>query len=734
MQAIKLFFFIVLVFTAELFAIEKQEKTVQIIADRIEQNGSLISAHKNVLIFSPNYYITAGKAIYDRNNSTIELFDKVSVIKDDTQTLISKYAFLDLKKEIDSITPILLLDKKSKIWINAKKIEKNKDYNEITDATLSSCECENPAWSIGFSSGDFNQSKEWINTYNNTVYIKNIPAWYFLIPAAPFISTPNLIMGALLVKSPYFGFPTSKKRGSGLLIPKLGYSQKEGWFYMQPIYYAPSESYDFEYIPQIRERRGYGHELIFRLADSPYSKLTIDGGRFYENKTYFEEENLINRYHEGWSVEYDRSKLFTSDSDSSDGLYIKYHDMSDVEYATTKYNYNDDGITTTIDKLLHSQAKYYYNNQYFHFNMGSDYYNDITKVNNKETTQVIPFSQIHQYSQNLFFEKLRFSADVKQTRNTRDEGIAADVIDITVPVSYSQYFFNKFLLAGIEKSMIISKIEYKNNTNNYKDGLLMRSNDSIYFDIDLIKPYDAFFHTINFNTKFTKVNYHKTQGDLYGLTNNSADDLILFPYTKEQDNIDIALNQNFFGKETKKQYLSHKIRQKIIYDTNRTATLDNLENEIVVRFPYTTFSNKLLYNHDDDMVIESLYALRLAKGNHYLHADYSYSLDKNSDTNSYKDGESHKSVVGSIGTKVLKYYTLRYKEQYNITDHISTVKEYGLKIDHKCWALDFVLTDSLVASATDNNKAIRQDVIYVTYTLKPLVAFKQKYVQKEREE
>lgn len=732
MHKFKLLFFFIVGLTT-LFAQNKPDApTVQILADSIEQNGSLITAQKDVLIFSPSYYITAQKVVFDRNKSTIELFDKVSILKKGDKTLVSNYAYLNLENEVNRVSPILLVDKKSNIWINAKDVEKNKTFHTINDATISSCEFDNPAWSIGFSHGDYNTSSEWINTYNNTLYIKGIPAWYFLLPAIPYTSAPNLLLAFAVTKSPYFGFPTNTDRRSGLLVPKIGYSNNEGWFYMQPFYYAPQENFDFEYTPQYRKERGYGHELRFRLADSPYSSLLIESGIFYEFDKYFNKNNLINNKHYGWNLQYQRDKLF-SKNNSSDGLYLKAHSMNDVDYLTTSYYFkNNSSSDNSIDKLLKSEVKYFFDTQYYHFNFGFDNYNDISKSNNDDVMQVQPYSNLHQYSQEVFFDGLEFSSTLSQENNTRELGVGANIVNFNLPIKYSRYTLNNYLLFGLKKEFDLSAIDYTNDSKP-NDALLVSSSDSLYLDTDLLKSYSNLTHTLNFNLTFTKENIHKTKGDIFGINSNDQT-ISIFPYYKKDDSVNLMLNQSLFGNDSKEQYISHKLSQTVTFDKNQTSNLENLENQFLLKLPYSTFSNKVLYNHDDKIFVSSQVALNIKKDQHYLNVDYSYSIDKNETTDSYKNGEKHKSIVASIGTKVLKYYTISYKEQYDLIDHISTIKEYGFSMDRKCWGLDVVLADSLVASASDRGKAIRQNIIYVTYTLKPITSLKQTYIQNEREE
>ena len=72
-----------------------------------------------------------------------------------------------------------------------------------------------------------------------------------------------------------------------MLLPTLGYSQDEGLYYSQPIYFAPAHNYDIELIPQVRTLRGNGAYVYYRYADSPDSMLRIKSGIFQEKMIIF---------------------------------------------------------------------------------------------------------------------------------------------------------------------------------------------------------------------------------------------------------------------------------------------------------------------------------------------------------------------------------------------------------------------------------------------------------------
>ncbi|WP_419676136.1 LPS-assembly protein LptD [Aliarcobacter butzleri] len=276
--------------SALLQAQEINNEKFQLIAKDIDSKDKVITAVGDVVIYSPTYYLSADKIIFDQDNETFELFDNVLIIKDNNIQTQSNYAFVDLKNDVSKQYPTFLYENSSNIWVNTKESNKNKELVDLESSIISSCDCEDPVWSIRASSMDYDTEKMWINTYNSRLYVKDVPVFY----------------------TPYFGFPTDTTRRTGLLIPTIGYSGGEGFRYSQPIFFAPADNYDFELIPQIRTNRGEGAYGIYRYADSPDSMLKIKTGYFNEKSSYMEEEGLKNSEDYGADLEYSRRNLYAT--------------------------------------------------------------------------------------------------------------------------------------------------------------------------------------------------------------------------------------------------------------------------------------------------------------------------------------------------------------------------------------------------------------------------------------
>ena len=321
-----------LITSSLLFSQELKNEKFQLVAKDITSKENIVVAVGNVVIFSPTYYLSADKIIFDKEKETFELFDNVLIIKDNNIQTQSNYAFIDLKTDSFNQNPLFLYEDSNKIWVNSKSSQKQSDVVELDSSIISSCDCLDPIWSIRASSADYDTKDKWMNAYNPRLYIKNFPVLY----------------------SPYIGFPTDTTRRTGLLLPTIGYSKTEGMFYSQPIFIAPAQNYDVELVPQVRTQRGYGSYAYYRYADSANSILNIKTGMFKEYEDYQLENELPNDLHYGADLDYSRTNIFSTNN-SDDGLFTSLNYLNDIEYVTLE----EDDVESTTDKKVESKINYF---------------------------------------------------------------------------------------------------------------------------------------------------------------------------------------------------------------------------------------------------------------------------------------------------------------------------------------------------------------------------------------
>lgn len=691
---------------------ELNMEKLQLVAKDVDTKNNIITAVGDVVAYSPTYYLSSDKMVYDKDREILELFDNVLIIKDNKIQTQSNYAYVDMKNDIINQDPVFLMDNSSNIWSNSKEANKDKDLITLENSILSSCDCIDPIWSIRSSSSDYDTEAMWMNTYNPRLYIKNVPVFYL----------------------PYFGFPTDTTRRTGLLLPTIGYSSSEGFLYSQPIFIAPADNYDIELIPQIRTQRGYGSYANFRYADSPDSMLNLKTGYFKEFNNYRKEEKLENSEHYGLDIDYERKNIFSTKKEHQDGVFTSIRYLNDIEYIILK---EDDGNLGT-DKKVESKVNYFYNTPEYYGGVYGKYYIDASKKSNANTLQELPQVQFHSYNKELFLENLIYSIDTKAQNFTRKEGLNAKIYDITVPISYTKNILDDYMYLGVENRTILTQYDYSNSLYNnlrYEDGTLIQNRTSFIVGTDLIKPYSDYIHTLNLNASYDIPENLRKDGDLYNITVKENqplkyDELSVFPTLQEQKTIKLSLNQSIYDKENLKQFINHKMSQSILYNSVDEPKFQDLDNYVKINHDYGSLSGKVVYNMDDNKVVEGSFDNSLSYEDLTFSAGYYYSKKTNNEFNTRDDLESYRL---STSYKLAKDYSIKYYENYDLQEKTRNRQGIGLNIDDSCWNLDLLLEKEITprsryVESTRSYDSYEQTIVYAVLMLKPIGGIRQKSI------
>ena len=714
-------------FLIQVNAQELNTEKLQLVAKDVDTKNNIITATGDVVAYSPTYYLSSDKMIYDKDKEILELFDNVLIIKDNKIQTQSNYAYVDMKNDIINQDPVFLMDNSSNIWSNSKEANKDKDLITLEDSILSSCDCIDPIWSIRSSSSDYDTEAMWMNTYNPRLYIKNVPVFYL----------------------PYFGFPTDTTRRTGLLLPTMGYSSSEGFLYSQPIFIAPADNYDIELIPQIRTQRGYGSYANFRYADSPDSMLNVKTGYFKEFDNYRSKEQLENSEHYGLDIDYERKNIFAKNKEHQDGVFTSIRYLNDIEYITLKEE--DDNLWT--DKKVESKVNYFYNTPEYYGGVYGKYYKEVgtekigntdksRQKSNKNTLQELPQVQFHSYNKELFLENLIYSIDAKAQNLTREEGLSAKIYDITVPLSYSMNILDDYMYVGVDNRTILSRYEYSNNSNNnlkYENGALLQNITSFKVGADLIKPYEDYIHTVSLSASYDIPENIKEDGDLYGINvdkyvpsknrGSKSEFLSVFPTYQDSKTINLKLNHSLYDKENLKQFINHKMSQSIMYDSMDEPKLQDFDNYVKINHDFGSISGRVTYNMEDDKIVEKSIDNSFTYENFTFTAGYHNTVstdnDNNKEFNTRTDLESYRL---STSYKLAKDYSAKFYTNYDLEKKLRNRQGIGLNIDDSCWNLDLLLEKEITPrSSTINSNSHEQTIVYAVLMLKPIGGIRQKY-------
>jgi lipopolysaccharide assembly outer membrane protein LptD (OstA) len=189
-----------------------------------DQEANTLTARGGVTLKRGDTTLTADEVVYDRTRGIAEARGHV-VLTDPQATTEGDFAHLNLDDEsgwFDNATADL---QPSGYTVRGARIEKQGGpLYSVARGVFTTCRCgglEGPSWSIAGAKTDV-KLQGWGLVRRATFLVKDVPVFWL----------------------PYLPFPASTNRESGFLMPRLGYSNRRGFQYEQPFFWAISKSTD----------------------------------------------------------------------------------------------------------------------------------------------------------------------------------------------------------------------------------------------------------------------------------------------------------------------------------------------------------------------------------------------------------------------------------------------------------------------------------------------------------
>lgn len=666
--------FKILFLVSFLFLTCSANDNVEVLAKNVTKNGDIVHAKDEVVLYSNEYVITADEAFYNTKNSDLELLGNITILDGVEYSSMSGKAEINLNDNTGRMIPFFMYMPQSDLWMQCKEGLFDAQSYIAKKAITSSCEVQNPDWKMSFSTGRYDKQSKFLHLYNTLFYIKDVPVFYL----------------------PYFSFSTDKTRRSGLLRPKYGLSKDEGFYYWQPVYIALQDSWDVEFDPQIRTKRGKGLNTIFRFADSAYSKGKISFGQFSEKSDYAEENILKNDKHVGYSIYYDRSNLFsdTSDERTQDGLIIDFQYLNDIDYLNTL---KDDD--SSYSNLVTSKLNYFYKRDKDYFGVYGKYYIDTDKLSNDTTLQELPTLHYHKFVDSIFFNNLYYSFDYKSTNYTRDEGSNAFFDELNVPVSIYFPLFSDYLNLKFTENFYFSRVDYSQYSGHESYGQFSKNYHTISLYTDLSKKYDNFFHTLYFETSYVLPGVNTKKGYFESYV----------PVSKEEKSLNFNLVQFFYDNDGEKR-LSHTLRQ-TLYFSDYKYKYGDLENTLKLYLDNgLSISNTLNYSHQYAKASKVQTSLDWKLDRYTFSFIHTYESEH--------DKESTDFYTLSASTKYFSYYNFFTSVDYDIKDDFFKSWQLGWKYDRKCW--NYIITyreDRTPKLTSSGSDVVNKRGVYILFNI-----------------
>lgn len=662
---------------------------VEVLAQSVTKNGTLVHAVSDVVLYSPKYLITADEAYYDYESGDLELFGNITMLEGISYATRSGHTKLNLNTDKGVSEPLFFFDEGTNVWIKCENAILNPETYVTQKSIVSSCNTQNPDWKIAFTTGEFNKESKWLHLYNPVFYANDIPVLYL----------------------PYFSFSTDTTRRTGLLRPEFGLGSSEGFYYMQPIYIAPAVDWDVELRPQIRTNRGEGMHGTYRFVDSPYSHGEMTTGYFKEHSDYAEEEKLKNSSHYGYRFTYDRSQLLSSYYDNlEDGLWLDINYLNDIDYYNTMSN-----ESLSYNKLVTSRLNYYATRDLDYFGLYAKYYIDTSKTSNDKTLQELPTLHYHHFSNPLFLDNLFYSVDYKAKNYTRNEGVTGFQNEVDVPFTFYFSLLEDYLHVSVSENIYASHIAYGNDDVQENEGKYWRNYHKISLYSELAKPYDDFYHTMYIGLDHIIPSKEDEDGYIASF----------IPLNTLAKSTALTLKEFFYNSDAEKK-ISHKIRQ--FYYSDYDYKYGDLENDL--KYHVTdkiSLGHNIHYSHEFSKVSRNQVSINYADDIYSTSLRYTYQDNTYKENTIYKISEEDKEtkdysyVTFYADSKYFTHYNVFSSVDYDFRDDEFKAWTVGFKKSLKCWDYSIQYRDKTTPKLTSSSiDSVNRQGIMFMFNLYPM--------------
>jgi LPS-assembly protein len=311
---------------------ELTQGQIQVIANSTEiQQDTVAEFQGNVEIISDGAQINADHARIDR--STQELIASGKVSYQDPQLKVNSKSVL---LNTDTKTMVLKDTRYRLTNVNGRGNAEQITLSEVEGVNLqevsfSSCPAGSEDWRIQASSITLSPNEERGEVKHARFYVKDIPLLYL----------------------PYFSFPASDARQTGLLFPLIDSSTSTGISYEQPYYWNIAPNYDATISPRLMSNRGIQLKTEFRyLTERSNGQLNLeylanDRDTEVSDDRYFYRFTHNGQFAENWQVNAEVNGL-------SDGNYIvdlgsDFYSRADTHlYQTLGLNYFSEQVNFSL--------------------------------------------------------------------------------------------------------------------------------------------------------------------------------------------------------------------------------------------------------------------------------------------------------------------------------------------------------------------------------------------------
>lgn len=345
------------------------------------QEDDTVTADGNVRVEWGTMTMTSRRATYNRETRIMNAFGDVVIVKGD-QTLRGESATWDLNSGRGEMIHGDASLKNSSLTLTGDRIVRNEDRTLLLSSTqFTTCDSPTPSWKLSADKLDVDLEGYAVGR-NIVFYVKDTPVMYL----------------------PWFAFPATRDKKSGVLFPDFGYSKKRGAELDIPLYWVISPSQDATFDLDMQTKRGVGLGVDYRYLRKRGSEGDLYGYLIYDTKESRWRGQLSQMHREIFSPDMNlRSSVnLTTDHDFRSDFGVKSGD------------YNSQSNDTIVNALKSWQ--------HYALNATLRYSQDLYADNNRDTLQTLPSIGLAAVRQEIFSTPLYADLDATASNFQRDNG------------------------------------------------------------------------------------------------------------------------------------------------------------------------------------------------------------------------------------------------------------------------------------------------------------------------
>ena len=625
------------------------EGPVTITADTLafDPDINLYIADGNVEITQGTRVLSSDRATYNKETKDARAEGRVTLIQDGD--IVSGEALeinMDSKKGV--IRHGRVFQRTGNFYLTGDEIEKVGDEGyRVKRGRFTTCDGPSPSWSFSATTANVTLW-EYASAWNTVFYIKGIPAFYL----------------------PYMIMPVMKERQSGLLIPRVSLSDKNGFEIDNSFFWAISKNTDATISLNYLSMKGLEEGVEYRYALSKDTTGQI-------NSTYLDDRDTGM---ERWTLKYRHEQFFTP----------TFYNKTNINYISDNLYYRTYGelVEERSQDNLESYLSFTKNWPEFSLLTQFKYFEDLRGQQDTtlQKTPEIIFTGLRQpIGASPFYFSLASSA-VNFYRETGDKGERVDMNPrLSMTVSPKGYFTFTPEVGLRETSYHLAGEERWNNREMYDlKGTL--------------------------STAFLRV--YDLSGESLRKVRHTVEPEIVYEYIPEviQDSlpqfdpvdrigkksmITYALNNRLAGKiySTEQDY---QVKELLLFRISQGYNINEANRELASstddRHPFTDVAGLL-------RVTPSQYLTLVSDASYGTYDGYLKTLnnslevlDKRGDSLSAEyrfTKDSQEYVRGKVFVKTTDSLNLSYDSRYSILERRYLENIYAIDYHPQCWSIQF---------------------------------------------